>query len=475
MIQGVSWSFAETLANQGVRFVIGIVLARLLSPREFGLIGMTVFFTAISQSFIDSGFSQALIRKINVQNKDYCTVFYYNFFIGILFYFILFFSAGPLSIFFNEPQLFLLVRILSLILLINSLGLIQRTILIKNIDFKLQTKISAISSLTSGAIGIGMAYSGWGVWSLVWMTVLHSLITTALLWIWNSWRPSLLFSMTSFRDMFNFGSKLLASSLIDITYRNIYYLVIGKYFSAVELGYYTRADEFRNIPSSHFSAIIGRVTYPVLARIQNDDKKLLLGFKKILTSTVFISSIMMIGMAAVSKPMILVLIGEKWMSTVPYLQLLCFVGLFYPLHVLNLNILKVKGRSDLFFRLEVIKKFFAIPIIILGIYFGIKLMIVGMIINSIFAYGLNSYWSGKLIAYPTKEQLADIAPSILLAIIMGIMVFAAGELLPLNPTLMLLTQLIIGASTVIVLAKLMKLDAFVEILNIVSDRLPWKK
>ncbi|TET67965.1 MAG: lipopolysaccharide biosynthesis protein, partial [Candidatus Aminicenantes bacterium] len=260
-INGLKWSFVDSFANQGFQFIIGIILARLLVPKDFGLIGMLIFFIAISQSFIDSGFSQALIRKKDCKQVDFNTAFFFNLLVGIVFYLVLFFSADLIAGFFGEPQLFSLIRVLGLVLLINAFGLIQRTILIKEINFKLQTKISLIASFISGAVGIGMALNGFGVWSLVYKTIILQLTTTFLFWLWNKWKPTATFSVRVFKDLFQFGSKLLASGLIDTIYQNIYYLIIGKYFSAADLGYYTRADEFRKIPSQNLYGIIGRVSY----------------------------------------------------------------------------------------------------------------------------------------------------------------------------------------------------------------------
>ena len=243
-VSGLLWSFVDTIAGQGITFIIGIILARILSPREFGLIGMITVFIAISESFINSGFSSALIRKKDCTNIDFSTVFYFNLAAGILFFLILFFTAPFIAAFFNEPQLTAIVQVLGIVLIIDSLTLIQRTILTKRIDFKLQARISVIASLGSGVIAIVMAYKGFGVWSLVAQRIAKQGLNSIFLWLWNRWKPLLVFSMQSFKELFGFGSKLLVSGLIDTLYRNIYYLIIGKFFSAQELGYYTRADEF---------------------------------------------------------------------------------------------------------------------------------------------------------------------------------------------------------------------------------------
>ena len=346
-ITGLLWSFIDTFAGQGISFIVGIILARILSPREFGLIGMITIFIAVSQSFIDSGFSSALIRKKDCSQTDYSTIFYFNLMVGIIFYVILFISAGAISSFFKEPQLYMILKVLGLGLILNAFGIIQRTILTKEINFKLQTKISLVASIGSGAVAISMALSNYGVWSLVVLTLGKVGLNSLFLWIWAKWKPLFVFSKKSFIELFSFGSKLLLSGLIDTIYRNVYYLIIGKFFSAAELGYYTRADQFQTLPSSNLNGVISRVSYPILSSIQDEPERLKSNYKKLIRSTMFLTFFLMLGLAAVAKPMVLTLIGEKWLPSVIYLQMLCFVGMQYPLHSLNLNILQVKGRSDL--------------------------------------------------------------------------------------------------------------------------------
>lgn len=470
-IHGILWSAVDSFAAQGITFLVGIVLARLLAPAEFGLIGMITVFIAVSESFINSGFSQALIRKKNCTETDYSTVFYFNLLTGILFFIILFFSGPLISSFFKEPQLNLLVKVLAFVLIIDSLTMIQRTTLTKRIDFKLQARISVISVLTGGAVGIWMAYAGYGVWSLVFKTLSQRAMNSLLLWAWNRWRPLMVFSIQSFRELFAFGSRLLVSGLIDTLYRNIYYLVIGKYFSAQELGYYTRAKQFNDLPSANLNGIMSRVTFPVLSQLQDDPAKLKAGYKKMIKSIMLISMVLMAGLAAAAEPMIITLIGEKWRPAIIYLQLLTFVGMMYPLHALNLNMLQVQGRSDLFLRLEIIKKLIAIPTIIIGIFFGIKIMILGMWMNTLIAYYLNSYWSGRMINYPMREQVNDIMPGFGIALTMGAVVMLAGWLLPVSFLVKLIIQLILGALLSLLLCELFKPEAYLELRQIVLKNL----
>lgn len=468
-LSGLKWSFIDSFASQGVHFVIGIILARLLVPKDFGLMGMLAIFIALSQSFIDSGFSQALIRKQNCRQVDFNTVFYFNLLVGIVFYALLFFGAGLIAGFFNEPQLLSLARILGLVLVINSLGLIQRTIITKEIDFKLKTKISLVASLISGGISIGMALNGFGVWSLAGRLIANQFVATVLFWLWNKWRPTKAVSVQAFKEMFGFGSRLLVSGLIDTTYQNIYSLIIGKYFSVTDLGYYLKADDFSKIPSQNLHGIISRVSYPTLSTLQDETAKLKSAYKKLIQTTMYITFILMIGLAATAQGIIRVLIGDSWLPVVPYLQLLCFVGMLYPLQALNLNMLIVKGRSDLYLRLEVIKKVLAIPTVVIGIVFGIKIMIAGMIVNSLIAYYLNSYWSGRLIGYSVKEQLADICAPLMMAAGMGLIAFQAGRIIRGGHLIVLISQVAIGALMVLVFSELVRSKPYLEIKRIVLE------
>lgn len=465
-VSGLIWSFVDALANQGIQFVVGIVLARILSPAEFGLIGMVTIFIAIFNVFIDSGFSQALIRKKDCSAIDYSTAFYFNLFIGIIVYIILFALAPLISLFFKEPQLINIVRILGVVLIINSLSIIQRTILTKNINFKLQTKISIISSVFSGVIAIVLAYIGYGVWSLVIRLILLQGITSFLLWIWNKWQPIIAFSKSSMKEFFRFGSKLLASTMISIAYNNLFYVVIGKLFSSAELGYFTRAQQFNNLPSMTFTKILQRVSYPALSQVQEDSIKLKIGYKKIIVSSTFISFGAMFIMAAVSEPLVISLVGEKWRSSIYMLQLLCFSGVLYPLHAINLNMLKVKGRSDLFLKLELIKKAIAFPITIFTIFISIKAMLISLIFTSIFSYYLNSYWAAKLINYSIKEQIIDILPNLLLFSVVGVTVYFFSIILPLSPILLLITLLLIAGALTYFFAEIFKMEVYFEIKKI---------
>lgn len=474
-INGLLWSFLDNFIVHGVNFIAGIVLARLLSPREFGLVGMVTIFIALGQSFVDSGFGQALIRKKDCTQSDYSTIFIFNVIVGICWYILIIVFSPIISAFFNEPELIAILPVLGIGVILNAASIIHIVQLTKRIDFKLQTKISVFSSFISGISALIIAVNGFGVWSLVWMTLVKYSVNLVLLWFWNGWRPSLIFDNHFFKEMYGFGSRLLISGLIDTAYRNAYLAVIGKYYSASDLGYYSRADQFSQVFSSNISSVVQRVSYPVLSSVKEDDKKLKAGYQQLIKSTMLISFVLMIGLAAAAKPLILALIGEKWMQSVEYLQLLCFVGMFYPLHALNLNILNVKGRSDLFLRLEVIKKVISLPVIIVGALLSIKIMIIGMIIHSVIAYYINSYWSGKLIGYSFGEQIRDIIASFYLAIFMGMVVYSINMYFFMPPLITLFMQVIIGLLVVISVSEILKIEGYCYIKHIIFNKKKYEK
>lgn len=418
-VKGVSWSLIDDVSRLGVQFIVGVVLANLLTPAEFGIIGMVVIFTSIADSIVNSGFSSALIQKKNAENIDYCTVFYFNMVLSVLLYVVLYFAAPAISRFFDEPQLISVTRVLGIVLFINALAIVQRTILVKKVDFKTQTIISLISSVISGIIGIGMALKDFGVWSLVGQTISRQGLNTGLLWVFNRWLPSWQFSVNSFKTLFSFGSKLLVAGLIDTIWRDIYYVVIGKYYQKDTLGQYTRARQYEGLFSSNLTSVIQRVTFPVLSSIQDQPARLKEGYRRIIKITMLVTFSCMLGLAAVAKPAILILIGEKWIPCIAYMQILCFAGMLYPLHAINLNMLNVKGRSDLFLKLEIIKKIIAVGPIVLGIMYSIEWMLWGSVVASVIAYFLNAYYSGPLIGYSIPNQLRDIMPSLLMAGIMA--------------------------------------------------------
>lgn len=467
-IHGVIWSLIDNVSSSGVIFFVGIILARLLTPEEYGVMAMVSIFIAISNSIIDSGFSSALIRKVKVKPIEYNTVFYFNLLISLLLYICLFFISPFIALFFREPILCEVMRVIGLILIINALSIIPYTIFVREINFKTQTIISLIASVGSGVIGVWMAFSGQGVWSLVGQQLGRQCLNTLFLWFFCHWKPTVSFSMTAFKEMFGFGSKLLLSGLLDTIYKDIYYIVIGRCFSSSILGQYTRAKQFSMVFSTNLTTVVQRVSFPVLSSIQDDSIRLREAYRKVIKSTMLVSFACMLGLAAIAKPLLILLISDKWLPAVYFLQIVCFSNMLYPLHAINLNILKVKGRSDVFLKLEVIKKVLAIFPILVGVYLGIEMMLWGSVIISVTSYFLNAYYSASLINYSVYEQLKDIFPSFIVSLGVGFLMWSIS-LLSISYYLMLIIQLSTGFILAYLIYNWLRLDEFLEIKSIANN------
>lgn len=473
-VKGVGWSFIDNLSSSGITFLVGLILARLLTPSEYGIMAILTIFIAVSNSIVDSGFSNALIRKTDARRVDYNTVFLFNLLVSGLLYVVLFLAAPAISWFFKEPLLVEVMRVIGWVLVINALAIIPRTLFVKEVNFKTQTKVSLIASISSGVIGIGMALAGLGVWSLVGQQLSRQLLNTLFLWIYCTWRPAWEFSMQSFKELFGFGSKILLSGLLNTIFNEIYSLVIGRCYTSAQLGQYTRANQFNQIFSSNLTTVIQRVSYPVLSSIQNEPERLREAYRKVIKSTMLISFACMLGLAAVARPLILILIGEKWLPAVGFLQIICFSGMLFPLHAINLNILQVKGRSDLFLRLEIIKKIIAVGPLVLGVLFSIEYMLWGSVCTSLIAYFLNSYYSADLINYPTKEQIKDILPTFLVSFVTAAVMWSL-TLLSLSNWLLLPLQCLLGIALAVLIYECLHLPEYVEVKQLAFSILRRKK
>lgn len=469
-VKGVGWNTIDRIINYGIGFIVGIVLARLLSPEEYGLIGIIGVFTAVFGIILDSGLSTALIRKDVVSESDYCTVFWTNLVLSFALTAILYFSAPLISGFFERPELIPYIHVMSFILVINALSITQQVRLTKRIDFKTQTKISLIAHVLSGIIGISMAYFNYGVWALVFQQMSSRLFTTILLWVYNKWWPSLVFSWNSFKDLFSYSWKLLVAMIIGSVWSQVYNAVIGKIYSPNTLGQYTRANQYGNLLSSSIGDVVLKVSLPVMSSIQNDDVRLVNAFRKIIKTTMLVSSVLLIGMAACAKPLIFVLIGEKWMACVPIMQILTFSLMIYPLQQININMLIVQGRSDIQLFLQIIKCVLAIGPILVGIYVGMYWMLVSSVIISWVALFLNSYYSGRKFNYTWWMQLKDIAPSFMIAFAMALPVYFLSYL-PISLYLILPIQIIVGFVITIALCELFKREEYIQLKGIVLDYL----
>lgn len=463
-IKGTFWSAADAFLGQGITFVVGIVLARLLSPEEYGMIGICLIFTTILNGIVDSGFSNAIIRKKEATNEDYNTMFITNMVVSVVLYALLYFSAPLISSFF-QMELTSIVRVIGLVLIINGLSLTQQTNLTKKIDFKTKTKASIVSAIISGAIGIGMAYTGFGVWALVAQLLSKQAIYTIALWILNRWMPNFHFSVESFKYMWGFGWKLLVSGLLNNIWNQLYQVVVGKFYNAATLGQYTRGREYANIFSANITSIVQRVTYPVLAEVQDEKERMVSAYRKVIKVTMFVTCVCMISLGAVAEPLIYCLIGEKWHQAATFLPLICISMSLYPLHAINLNMLQVQGRSDIFLYLEIVKKIIAIGPLCIGIFFDIYWMLVGSIVTGLICFFLNTYYTGKKLGYSSWNQLRDIAPSYGVALVIALAVYFL-KYLPLSHWIVLPMQIIVGVIVFFIVCETTKLSEYLEIKNI---------
>lgn len=466
-IKGVGWSAIDNVAQYGVTFVVSIVLARLLSPDDYGLLGLIAIFTAVCGTLINAGFTTALIRKQDTTDDDYNTVFIVNLGMSLLMYGIIFFCSPLIADFFQREELVWLTRVSSLGMIIGALSLVQQTRLTKRIDFKSQTKITIVASISSGIIGIALALMKFGVWALVAQALSSQMIRTVLLWHVNKWIPQLCFSIKSFNELFGFGWKLMVSGVIDTVWKELNQFVVGKFYSPATLGQYTRAKHFSQLLSSNLTSVVQRVTYPVLSNIQDDKQRMINAYRKIIKTTMFVTAISMFFLGAISEPLFYCLIGPKWHEAATYLPLICVVGSTYPLHAINLNMLQVQGRSDLFLGLEIIKKIIATGPLLIGAFVGIFPMLWASVIVNIIAYFLNSYYTGKLLGYSSWMQIKDVAPSYGIAAIVALSVFFM-KYFPISNWIILPLQIVFGLFCFFLICWLTKNNEYMEIKNIVK-------
>ena len=469
-VKGLGWSALDNAARYGMQFVIGIVLARLLSPDDYGLLGIVGIVTVVCTALVNGGFTTALIRKKDATDDDYNTVFICNLGMSILLYAVTFLCAPLISGFFEREELTALVRVSSLGLIIGALGMVPQTRLTKRIDFKTQTKITIAATALSGIIGIGMAVTGFGVWALVAQQLTSQAVTTMLLYIYNRWMPRLLFSMESFHDLFGFGWKMMLSGVLDSVWKESYQMVVGKVYTPGALGQYTRAKQFSSLFSSNLTAIIQRVTYPVLSNIQDDKQRMVSAYRRIIKVTMFVTATGMFFFAAIAEPMLYCLIGPQWHEASTYLPLICLNSTLYPLHAINLNMLQVQGRSDLFLGLEIVKKLIGLIPLAVCVFWGIMPMLYVNLAVGVAAYFLNSYYSGRLIGYSSWMQVKDIAPSCLVAAIVAVSVYFV-KYIPVSCWVILPLQMVMGVVVFMVLCQLTRTPEYIEMKTMLAPYL----
>ena len=407
LLKGVVWNFVEKVLIRGASFVIGIILARLLSPSDYGLIGMLAVFIAISNVFIEGGLAKALIQRQNCQDIDYSTAFVANVVMAVCIYLLLFFCSPWIADFYDEPILTDLTRVLGLNFVLGSFNIVQRARLMANVDFKSLAQINVASTIISGGIGIGMAYMGFGVWALVGQSIGSTIVLMALFPLYSKWRPSLKFSIDSFNHLFGFGSKLMITGVMSTIINNISTLCIGRYYKSHQLGYYTRASSFSELISFTVFEVLGNVTFPVLSGLQNERERLIQVYKKSLFFTAVIMFPIMILTTLLAKPIVLFLLTDKWLPCVALMQWLLLARMFLPVSAINMNVLNAIGRSDLYMKLDFSKIPLDIVILVITVPIGVEAITIGSFVNSLICFFINAYLPGRLLGYGGLKQLYD--------------------------------------------------------------------
>ena len=470
-VSGISWSFVEQILTRGVNFVIGIILARLLSPTDYGLIGMLGIFIAIAQLFIDGGLASALIQQKAPTDKDFSTVYIINLTLSVVFYFLLFFAAPVIADFYQQPLLASLMRVVALILVIGSLSSIQNTLLTIRVDFKTKTIISIATALSSGIAGIVCAYKGMGPWALVVQTLTATTVSSVMALCFVHWMPRMVFSKASFRKLFSYSSKLLAASVISVVYDNTAPMLIGKRFSAADVGIYTRAGQFPGVANSTVTSAMNRVAFPIFSRIQDDDERLLGVYEKYLQMFCFLIFPLLMGICGCARPMVSLLLTDKWLACVPLMQIICFSLLPNGMITINLNLLYVKGRTDLLLKMEIIKKSLAFAVLLLAtLFFDLKIICYGLVLNALIDLYFSSFYTRKILDYTLWQQLKAVSPYFFMSLVVLAESLLVTRLIHHN-LLSLLVSLAVCIPTYAVLAKGFRLYAYQELMAEVRKRI----
>ena len=456
VLSGLLWRFAERCGAQGASFIVSIILARLLNPDIYGTISLITVFTTILQVFIDSGMANALIQKKDADEIDFSTVLFFNISVCCILYLGMYIAAPLIAEFYNNKELTVVIRVLSLILIISGIKNVQQAYVSRNMLFKRFFYATLGGTLSAAIVSIIMAYNGFGVWALV---IQYIFVDTVILWITVKWRPQRTFSFQRLKDLFSYGWKLLVSGLLDTTYNNARQLIIGKIYSSADLAYYNRGRQFPNFIVSNVNSSIDSVLFPVMSSVQDDREAVKQMTRKSIKTSVYVMAPLMMGLAFMADTVVRLVLTDKWLECVPFLRIFCITFMFYPIHTANLNAINAMGRSDLFLRLEIIKKAVGVALLLSTMRFGVMAMAYSMLVSSITSQIINSWPNRKLLHYGYLEQLKDIMPSILLAVFMGICV-SFVELLDMPLILTALVQIILGAEIYIIGSGVLNLDSF---------------
>ena len=466
-IIGLIWQYAEKCGSQIITFVVSIILARILTPADYGIVGLITVFISISLVFAESGMGQALVQKKDADDRDFSTVFYYSIVFSMLIYAILFFAAPFIADFYNEPILVNVLRVLGLTVIIGAFNGVQRARIQRDMQFKMFFYATLVGTVISAVVGIVMAYTGCGVWALVWQQISGRLIAVVVLWFVTKWKPMLVFSFTSMKRLFGYSWKLLCSGLLDTVYNNIYSLIIGKFYSSADLGYYNRGKQYPMLVVENVNGSINSVIFPVLSKMQDEKERFKATVRRSMKTSTYIIFPLMAGLAAVAEPLVKIMLTDKWLPAVPFIQFCCFSYAFWPVHTANLQAVKALGRSDVFLKLEIIKKIIGVIILAITIPFGLTAMMFGRCISTISSSIINASPNKKLMDYSYVEQLMDMLPSIALSVIMCVAVLLVGTL-DINLYLLLGLQIVVGIALYVGLSVLFKLECFEYVLGILK-------
>lgn len=464
VIKNFLWRFAERCSAQMVSLVVSIVLARLLAPEDYGIIALVTVFTTIMQVFVDSGLGTALIQKKNADDLDFSSVFYFNFAVCLILYTVMFAAAPFIARFYNNAALTPLVRVISLTIVISGVKGIQQSYVSRNMLFKRFFYATLGGTIFSAFLGIGLAYAGFGVWALVAQQLSNAAIDTLILWLTVPWRPKKMFSWDRLKGLLSYGWKLLASGLLDRVYSSLRSLIIGKMYSPADLAFYERGNQFPDVIITNINTSIDSVLLPTMASSQDDRATVKSMTRRAIKTSTYIMAPLMMGLAFCAEPIVRLVLTEKWLPCVPFLRIFCITYIFYPIHTANLNAIKALGRSDLFFKLEIVKKIVGLTILLSVMWFGVMAMAYSLLLSSVLSQIINTWPNRKLLDYSYPDQLKDILPSILLAVGMGICVWLVS-LLHLSDVITLLLQIPLGAAIYIGVSAALHLDSYVFLID----------
>lgn len=474
VLASLFWRFAERIGAQGVAFVVSIILARILEPEVYGTIALVTVFTTILNVFVDSGLGSALIQKKDADDLDFSSVFYFNIFICCIIYIIAFAISPIIANFYRDPTLTPVIRVLSLTLIISGVKNIQHAYVARTMQFKRFFFATLGGTIGAAIVGIYMAYKGYGVWALVAQQLFNTAVDTIILWITVKWRPKKAFSFERLKFLFSYGWKLLVSALLDTGYTELRQLIIGRKYTSSDLAFYNRGRQFPNLIVENVNTSINSVLFPTMSQAQDDKTRLKEMTRRSMKTSTFIMAPLMMGMAFCAEPIVRLLLTDKWIECVPYMRIFCITFMFYPIHTANLNAIKAMGRSDIFLKLENIKKIIGLIILLSSMWFGVMAMAYSLLLTTFLSTIINSWPNRKLMDYSYQDQMKDIMPSIMLATGMGLCVNFI-QLFGLSNIITILIQIPLGALVYIILSKMFRIEAYSYLIDIIKQRIQNKK